>query len=153
MRIALFLILNFGALYVGALFMGGSPAENEWYKALNKAPWTPPGWVFGFAWTSIMILYSIYLSRVFKSLPKEKFKLAIGLFFIQWILNVCWNPIFFVHHALVLGCVFLLSLMIVLVFFHVKFVKNKRIELVLILPYLLWLCVAFSLNLYVFLRN
>jgi benzodiazapine receptor len=153
MRIALFLILNFGALYVGALFMGGSPAENEWYKALNKAPWTPPGWVFGFAWTSIMILYSIYLSRVFKSLPKEKFKLAIGLFFIQWILNVCWNPIFFVHHALVLGCVFILSLMIVLVFFHVKFVKNKRIELVLILPYLLWLCVAFSLNLYVFLRN
>lgn len=153
MRIALFLILNFGALYVGALFMGGSPAENEWYKALNKAPWTPPGWVFGFAWTSIMILYSIYLSRVFKSLPKENFKLAIGLFFIQWILNVCWNPIFFVHHALVLGCVFILSLMIVLVFFHVKFVKNKRIELVLILPYLLWLCVAFSLNLYVFLRN
>lgn len=153
MRIALFLILNFGALYVGALFMGGSPAENEWYKALNKAPWTPPGWVFGFAWTSIMILYSIYLSRVFKSLLKEKFKLAIGLFFIQWILNVCWNPIFFVHHALVLGCVFILSLMIVLVFFHVKFVKNKRIELMLILPYLLWLCVAFSLNLYVFLRN
>lgn len=153
MRIALFLILNFGALYVGALFMGGSPAENEWYNALNKAPWTPPGWVFGFAWTSIMILYSIYLSRVFKSLPKEKFKLAIGLFFIQWILNVCWNPIFFVHHALVLGCIFILLLMLVLLFFHVKFVKNKRIELVLILPYLLWLCVAFSLNLYVFLRN
>jgi benzodiazapine receptor len=153
MRIALFLILNFGALYVGALFMGGSPAENEWYKALNKAPWTPPGWVFGFAWTTIMILYSIYLSRVFKSLPKEKFKLAVGLFIIQWILNVSWNPIFFVHHALVLGCVFIFFLIVVLLVFHVKYLKHRRIELVLILPYLLWLCVAFSLNLYVFIRN
>lgn len=153
MRIALFLILNFGALYVGALFMGGSPAENEWYKALNKAPWTPPGWVFGFAWTTIMILYSIYLSRVFKSLPKEKFKLAVGLFIIQWILNVSWNPIFFVHHALVLGCVFILFLIVVLLVFQVKYLKHRRIELVLILPYLLWLCVAFSLNLYVFIRN
>jgi benzodiazapine receptor len=153
MRIALFLILNFGALYVGALFMGGSPAENEWYKALNKAPWTPPGWVFGFAWTTIMILYSIYLSRVFKSLPKEKFKLAVGLFIIQWILNVSWNPIFFVHHALVLGCVFIFFLIVVLLVFHVKHLKHRRIELVLILPYLLWLCVAFSLNLYVFIRN
>jgi tryptophan-rich sensory protein len=153
MRIALFLILNFGALYVGALFMGGSPAENEWYKALNKAPWTPPGWVFGFAWTTIMILYSIYLSRVFKSLPKEKFKLAVGLFIIQWILNVSWNPIFFVHHALVLGCVFIFFLIVVLLVFHLKYLKHRRIELVLILPYLLWLCVAFSLNLYVFIRN
>lgn len=138
---------------MGALFMGGSPAENEWYKALNKAPWTPPGWVFGFAWTTIMILYSIYLSRVFKSLPKEKFKLAVGLFIIQWILNVSWNPIFFVHHALVLGCVFIFFLIVVLLVFHVKYLKHRRIELVLILPYLLWLCVAFSLNLYVFIRN
>ena len=153
MRIVLFLLVNFGALYMGALLMGGSPAENEWYQALNKAPWTPPGWVFGVAWTSIMIFYSIYLARVFKFIPKEKFAFAIGLYVMQWILNVCWNPIFFVHHALVLGCVFILLLMVVLVFFHVKFVKNKRIELGLILPYLLWLCVAFSLNLYVFLRN
>lgn len=153
MRIALFLILNFGALYVGALFMGGSPAENEWYKVLNKAPWTPPGWVFGFAWTTIMLLYSIYLARVFKSIPKEKLAFAIGLYVMQWCFNVFWNPIFFVHHALVLGCVFIISLFLVLVVFHVKIVNKKPIELGLILPYLLWLCVAFSLNLYVFLRN
>jgi tryptophan-rich sensory protein len=138
---------------VGALFMGGSPAENEWYAALNKAPWTPPGWVFGFAWTTIMILYSIYLSRVFKSLPREKLKLAVGLYIAQWFFNVCWNPIFFVHHALVLGCVFIFLLIVVLLVFHLKYLKNRRVELGLILPYLLWLCVAFSLNLYVFLRN
>lgn len=153
MRTTLFLLINFGALYVGALFMGGSPADNDWYVGLNKAPWTPPGWVFGFAWTTIMILYSIYLSRVFKSLSKEKFKMAVVLYAAQWIFNVSWNPIFFVHHALVLGCVFIFLLIVVLLVFHVKYVKNRWIELGLIIPYLLWLCVAFSLNLYVFIRN
>ena len=84
---------------------------------------------------------------------KEKLAFAIGLFVMQWCFNVFWNPVFFVHHALVLGCVFILLLFLVLVVFHVKFVNKKPIELGLILPYLLWLCVAFSLNLYVFLRN
>ncbi len=153
MRTILFLLINFGALYVGALLMGGSPADNNWYMALNKAPWTPPGWVFGFAWTTIMILYSIYLSRVFKSLTKERLKLAVVLFLAQWFFNVCWNPIFFVHHALVLGCVFILSLFTVLIIFHRKFSKIKSVESIFLLPYLGWLMVAFSLNLYVFLRN
>ncbi|TXI83302.1 MAG: tryptophan-rich sensory protein [Crocinitomicaceae bacterium] len=142
-----------GSRTCGTLLMGGSPADNDWYTSLNKAPRTPPGWVFGFAWTTIMILYSIYLSRVFKSLPNEKLKLAVVLFLAQWFFNVCWNPIFFVHHALVFGCIFILLLFAVLVLFHLKFVNKRRVELGLILPYLLWLCVAFSLNLYVFLRN
>ncbi|NDH69532.1 MAG: tryptophan-rich sensory protein, partial [Gammaproteobacteria bacterium] len=47
MRLLLFFVLNFGALYVGALLMNGSPATNEWYQQLDKAPWTPPGWFFG----------------------------------------------------------------------------------------------------------
>lgn len=45
----LFFIINFGALGLGALLMDSSPIENEWYVQLNKAPWTPPGWVFGAA--------------------------------------------------------------------------------------------------------
>lgn len=153
MRIALFLLLNFGALYVGALFMGGSPAENEWYKALNKAPWTPPGWFFGFAWTSIMLAYSFYLSGVFNSLPKSKRNYAILLYALQWMFNVSWNPIFFVHHALILGCIFIALLILILVLFHIKFANRSSKSTVLLLPYVLWLCVAFSLNLYVFLRN
>jgi tryptophan-rich sensory protein len=153
MRIVLFLLLNFGALYVGSLFMGGSPAKNTWYQGLNQAPWTPPGWVFGFAWTTIMVLYSVYLARIFKDLPKDKFKLAIGLFLAQWVLNVSWNPLFFVHHALLLGCSCILLLFAVIILFHITLVKKRPYEIVFVLPYLVWLGVAFSLNLYVLLYN
>jgi len=52
-RLITFLLLNFGALAVGGFFTGkGVPSY--WYSDLIKAPWTPPGWVFGFAWTTIM---------------------------------------------------------------------------------------------------
>ena len=47
-RFIAFLILNFLALAVGGLFTGkGVPSE--WYVNLARAPWEPPGWVFGSA--------------------------------------------------------------------------------------------------------
>ncbi|MDG2281196.1 MAG: tryptophan-rich sensory protein, partial [Flavicella sp.] len=49
-RILLFLVLNFTALAVGGLFTG-TGVSSDWYQNLNQAPWTPPGWVFGFMWT------------------------------------------------------------------------------------------------------
>ena len=63
LRTTIFLIINFTALALGGLFTSkGVPSE--WYIALLKAPWTPPGWVFGFAWSIIMICYGFYKSRL-----------------------------------------------------------------------------------------
>jgi len=50
----LFLIINFGGLALGSYLMNDGP-NSTWYNDLNQAPWTPPGWVFGAAWTVIMI--------------------------------------------------------------------------------------------------
>ncbi|NBN98947.1 MAG: hypothetical protein EBV19_06865 [Flavobacteriia bacterium] len=44
--ILLFLFLNFGALAIGGSFTADGVAS-DWNQNLNKAPWTPPGWVFG----------------------------------------------------------------------------------------------------------
>ena len=94
-RLLTFLVLNFGALYIGALLMGGSPAENEWYQSLDKAPWTPPGWMFGVAWTIIMICFSIYMSELSVRYSGKKLQLLTLLFSVQWVFNVSWNLIFF----------------------------------------------------------
>ena len=141
----LFLILNFGVLALGSLLMGSSPIENEWYVHLNKAPWTPPGWVFGAAWTTIMLLFTIYLTLQ----QKEKLtnKRFIFLFTLQFLTNVLWNPIFFYFHWMFLGMVviFLLfvSLVLMLYYFNLRSWKS-----ILLLSYLLWLSVAFTLNAY-----
>ena len=53
-RLFVFLLINFGALALGGLFTSDG-VISDWYEQLNKAPWTPPGWVFGAAWTTIMV--------------------------------------------------------------------------------------------------
>ena len=60
LKIIGFLFLNFGALALGGLF-AGSGAGSNWYAELNKAPWTPPGWVFGFCMDdNHALFFSIY---------------------------------------------------------------------------------------------
>ena len=61
LRFLLFIILNFTALALGSLFTNKG-VSSQWYLELNKAPWTPEGWVFGFAWTTIMISFAIYMA-------------------------------------------------------------------------------------------
>jgi len=148
MRFLLFLLLNFGALYIGALLMGGNPAENNWYNQLPKAPWTPPGWFFGAAWTTIMVCFTFYMSKLSKHVPEAQRKFLWLLFSAQWLLNVLWNPVFFNWHFITIGALIISTLLVVLIFMHAKFAKGNKILLFLVLPYLVWLAVALSLNLY-----
>ena len=91
-RIVIFLVINFSALALGSLFTGkGVPSD--WYINLNKAPWTPPGWVFGAAWTIIMICFSVYMAMLWETVDNKK--MLILAFGAQFLLNVAWNPVFF----------------------------------------------------------
>jgi tryptophan-rich sensory protein len=146
----IFLCLNFIALALGGLFTADG-VSSEWYQTLNKAPWTPPGWVFGAAWTFLMICYAIYLAIVWKqkSLQKKNF----ALYAMQWILNVSWNPIFFYHHQDILGLINLVLLSAVIIGTAIINLTSFRAATVLILPYIIWLCIATSLNAYITFNN
>ena len=135
---------------IGGIFTGeGVPSD--WYANLNKAPWTPPGWVFGFAWTTIMICFSVYLAYLW---PKTDNKpLIIGLYLAQWILNVSWNPIFFYLHQVANALIVICLLTLLVGFFLFYFWPLLKVKSLLILPYLIWLLIATSLNGYVFIRN
>ena len=145
-HLLLFLIINFGGLALGSFLMG-NPATNEWYQLQDKAPWTPPGWVFGAAWFSIMLFYSIFLQQLLKISAVNR-KSVKWLYGVSVLLNVSWNPLFFVHHWIVLGVVVLLALFLVLVLLARIALKQKPIVVLLIMPYLIWMLIAISLNAY-----
>ena len=147
--IIVFLILNFGALAIGSWLMANGP-QTDWYQSLNKAPWTPPGWVFGFAWTSIMICFSIYMAYLYKQINKIS---VIILFVVQFLLNVIWNYIFFNQHLVGLGFTTIVLLTAVVAVFTIKYIRKMGLLTLLILPYLIWLCIASSLNAYILLNN
>lgn len=143
----LFLIINFGSLALGTLLMNDGP-QTDWYLTLNKAPWTPPGWIFGVTWTFIMFLFSFYLSDLFTKHNNIKVKITFTL---QVILNISWNYIFFNQHLVLSGLINLLLLNIVLCYFFFS-LKTKKTKY-LLTPYMLWMCVATSLNLYILIYN
>lgn len=149
-RIILFVVLNFAALLIGGIFTG-SGVPSEWYQALNKAPWTPPGWVFGTAWTLIMICFAIYMAYLIQKQTGRKG--IIILFSIQWILNVAWNPIFFYAHAVFFGmiCISMLTLLIAFLFFG--YWRDLKYKSLFLAPYLIWLIIASSLNAYILFFN
>lgn len=147
--IFLFLVINFGALAIGTLLMNNGP-QTDWYAQLNQAPWTPPGWAFGVAWTSIMLCFSFYMAYLFLSLPNTQVKI---LFTVQFILNVSWNYVFFNQHLIGLGLLIILALTFIVAALLFNFRKLLPIKSFLILPYFLWLLVASSLNAYIFLYN
>jgi len=142
----LFLLLNFGALGLGSFLMGGNPAENEWYQNLPRAPWTPPGYVFGLAWSSIMICFSILMAHL---VTTSAWQLYIRIYAIQWLLNVLWNPLFFQLHMIVASLFVITCLLMVLVWLGFALSKRESsLWNLLLLPYVLWLIVAISLNAY-----
>ena len=129
--------------------MANGPQTN-WYKNLNQAPWTPSGWVFGAAWTLIMVCFSIYMAYLYKMLSSVK---VLILFSIQFFLNVIWNYVFFNKHLVGFGLIIILLLTLIVALFLITFRKKLKFKTALIIPYLLWLFIATSLNAYIFFNN
>ena len=136
-----------------------SPEYNQlWYKKLNKAPWTPPNYVFGIIWPILYVLMFISLFLVFLSSKKcSPFSFfdckAVTLFGIQFFFNIIWTRIFF---GLQMPKIALLDLCLVLFFSSwtvFEFYKINIVSALLLIPYISWLLVAFSLNTYSVLYN
>ncbi len=145
----IFLLINFGALGIGILLMQNGPTS-AWYMDLNKAPWTPPSWVFGAAWSTIMVCFSVYMTFLYDTLKSNKIVL---LFAIQFLLNVSWNYLFFNQHLITLGLINLILLTLLVAYFLVAFYHVMKLKSLFIMPYFIWLCIATSLNLYILLYN
>ena len=144
-----FLGLNFGALFLGNILMNNG-ATSDWYLNLNKAAWTPAGWVFGAAWTSVMLFFSVYMTFLYQNLKIQK---VILLYALHLLFNISWNFIFMNKHMIILGLIDISLLTILMFYFliaHSKILNNVRF---FVLPYCIWLLIATSLNLYIVIYN
>jgi len=145
----IFSVINFGGLAFGSWLMDNGPLS-DWYTNLNQAPWTPPGWIFGVAWTIIMLCFSVYLSKLFTVI---KTKQLITVYILQVILNVSWNFIFFNLHQVLFALITILLLTVVIFYMFFKYKKTANNISFLLLPYMVWLLIATSLNAYILIYN
>jgi benzodiazapine receptor len=145
-----FLTLNFGGLAVGSWFTGPGVAS-DWYQGLDKAPWTPPGYVFGAAWTTVMIGFSWFMYAAWTRTPQRRERLVWLIWFaVSWVLNALWNPLFFGAQELGWALLEILILFAVIAAMAKKGARQASLGAARwgIAPYILWLTVAISLNMW-----
>lgn len=144
-----FIVINFSALGLGIWLMGDGPTS-DWYTSLQQAPWTPANWVFGAAWTVVMLCFSMYMTLLYLKEPSTK---IIRLFIIQFLLNVAWNFVFFNQQHVALGMLVITALTLIITAFLVTYFDLMKFKNLLLLPYVVWICIATSLNLYILIYN
>ncbi len=112
----------------------------------EKPPLSPPGWVFGVAWTILYALMGIGAARVWASPKTQARSRGLNLFIAQLIVNFFWSPIFFNARAYGLALVWLLLLWVLVLLMILEFRKVDKSAAYLQIPYLLWLTFAAYLN-------
>ena len=126
---------------------------NTWYKNLNKSSITPPDYVFGPVWTFLYTLMFISLILIWRNTKCFPWCFALTIFSIQLFFNLIWTSLFFNYRKIRLA---LFDLFLIIIFaiatFYLFFNINKLASYLLI-PYILWLCLAFYLNTFIYLNN
>lgn len=133
--LAAFGLVNALALYLGGRFTGPG-VQSAWYQGLDQAPWTPPGWVFGLAWTLVMVGLTVFMARAVRT------RELLAVFALQWALNIAWNPVFFAWRAPWAALVVIVALAGTVI----GLARMERRRTIWLAPYLIWLAVATSLN-------
>lgn len=132
-----------------ALILGGlsssNTASDPWYLSLNKSELNPPGYVFGIVWPILYILMAI---SAYITLQK-----VYQLFYIQLLFNTAWSWIFFYFQLPLIALVDIYVLIIINIYILFKMFNISNIAAYLYIPYIVWLCFASYLNLFIVLSN
>lgn len=131
-----------------------APNISGWYSTLAKPWFTPPGWVFGPAWTVLYILMGISLWLIIKNgISTPMVRQAVIIFGFQLIINLLWSVIFFGMRSPVGGLVAILVLLVLIVLTIRSFRGVSPPAAYLLIPYLCWTCFATLLTAAVVILN
>jgi len=118
-----------------------------WYRMIRKPSWTPPSWLFGPVWTTLYTMMGVaawLVGRV--GWDKPQVRTAEGLFAGQLLLNAIWTPIFFGRRAFGLALADIVGLWSLILATAVQFYRIRPLAGLLLVPYLLWVSYASTLN-------
>ncbi len=118
----------------------------EWYAQLRKPSWNPPGWIFGPVWTALYAMMAIAAWMVWRRGRFAGRRLALSLFLMQLLFNALWSPLFFGLHNPLMALLDIVLLWLALLATMIAFWKVRPLAGALLVPYLVWVSFAATLN-------
>lgn len=145
-------------LFILAAFLPGvigsaATTVDQWYAQLAKPAWTPPGYVFGPAWTLLYLLMGISTWVLWKQGGMKKAALPFLLYGVQLVLNALWPWLFFGRHDIGPAFFEIIILLAMAILMTMAFARHSRISAILLIPYLVWVSFAACLNYTVWMMN
>jgi benzodiazapine receptor len=124
----------------------------EWYPALHKPAWNPPGWIFGPVWAALYIMMSLAAWMAWmRHSPLGKF--ALILWAAQLALNLAWSALFFYLRQPGWAFAEIIILLLAIIATTVSFFRISAWAGVLLIPYVAWVSFAAVLNFTVWRMN
>lgn len=141
--LCLLLCVGIGAL-AGVVTM---PEMQDWYAGLAQPSWTPPRDVFPVVWTILYVLMAFALWRLWdRTAPSPARRQALIFFAIQLVLNAVWSPIFFGAHGIQTALAVIVVLVVAIIGTIFTSAHVDRLAAWLLVPYLIWVAYATTLN-------
>ena len=137
----LILIITFIASAIGGFVT--TSFKEPWYSEIILPSFNPPSWVFAPVWTTLYVLMSVAIWRIWNIFFDYK---ILNIYFFHLFFNASWSVVFFGFHQIELA---LLNLIIILIFIIVLmkiYFKKNKFSFYLTVPYLFWSIYAFVLN-------
>ena len=156
--LGLLVFLAASALVAGLGGLATATNVNGWYATADKAPWSPPNWVFGPVWTLLYTAMAVAAWLVWRRRAEET-RPALTAYAVQLLLNLLWTPVFFGLYPVLgtpalwiaFGIIVALAVAVAVTVLH--FGPISRTAGLLLLPYFAWVVFASSLNLWAALYN
>ena len=145
-KIAIVAVIAIEILGGASGWLSNSGYGNPWFDSLNKPPFMPPGPVFGIVWPILYALLGISLAMILSEPSSDRRRLGLTLFFIQLVLNFAWSPIFFAAHDIRLAKVVIFLMAAIAAAAAGQFYRIRKAAGALMVPYILWLVFAATLN-------
>ncbi|VDN11651.1 unnamed protein product [Dibothriocephalus latus] len=133
--------------YIGG-FLGAAVVKRnmEWYHGLKRPAHAPPEWVFAPAWSILYGCMGTASYLVLKEAGQQDVRIPIAVYGANLLLNFSWTPVFFGLHRLKASVAIIVGTTVTALGCHYLFTKVNATAGLLMLPYVLWLMFAASVN-------
>ena len=148
LSLIIILLITFIAPMIGGYVT--STFKEPWYSQIILPSFNPPSWVFAPVWSTLYLLMSLAIWRVWIKFFDTK---LLKIYFVHLFFNSTWSVIFFGFHLI--GAA-LINLVIILIFISIlmkEYFSRDKVSFYLMTPYLIWSSYAFILNSSIFLLN
>tara|TARA_B110000444_G_C18525448_1_gene448648 strand:- start:220 stop:687 length:468 start_codon:yes stop_codon:yes gene_type:complete len=142
------LLITFSASAIGGFTT--TSFKEPWYSEIVLPSFNPPSWVFAPVWTTLYILMSIAIWRVWIKFFNTK---ILKIYFCHIFFNAAWSIIFFGFHLPFLALIDLLIIILFVLYLARAYKKLEIVSFYFTIPYIFWILYAFVLNLNIVILN